>query len=108
MSGDDEVRAVGERYARRGGLDRYSMLRPDVWQAWQERQRAMLRLFARMGRSDLSALHAFEVGCGSGVNLLDFVRMGFSPEKLAGVELLPERVAMARRALPAGVVVHSG
>lgn len=108
MSGDDEVRAVGERYARRGGLDRYSMLRPDVWQAWQERQRAMLRLFVRMGRSDLAALHAFEVGCGSGVNLLDFVRMGFSPERLAGVELLSDRVAMARRVLPAGVAVHSG
>jgi hypothetical protein len=46
MSSDpaDETRAVAERYARRGGSGRYSMLQPDVWQTVQERQRAMLRL----------------------------------------------------------------
>jgi hypothetical protein len=47
MSDDQETRAVAERYARRAGADRYSMLRPDVWQLLQERQRALLRGFNR-------------------------------------------------------------
>ena len=45
-----EPDAVAERYARRAASDRYSMLRPDVWHTVQERQRAMLRLFARRVR----------------------------------------------------------
>ena len=34
-----ELAQVAARYARRTGTDRYSLLRPDVWQLVQERQR---------------------------------------------------------------------
>ena len=49
MDDGREQQAVVERYARRGGSDRYSMLNPDVWQSVQERQRAMLGLFRAAG-----------------------------------------------------------
>lgn len=107
----DEARAVAERYARRGqddGSDRYSLLRPEVWQMVQERQRAMLALFARVGLADLGALRLLEVGCGSGGNLLELLRLGFRPEHLAGIELLPERLAQARARLPAALALHGG
>jgi len=100
MNEDREVQAVAERYARRVDTDRYSILRPDVWQLLQERQRALLRRFSRHGLTDLPALQLTEVGCGSGGNLLEMLRLGFAPEHLQGIELLPERHAMARRVLP--------
>jgi SAM-dependent methyltransferase len=108
MNPEREPDAVAERYARRAKTDRYSMLRPDVWQTVHERQRAMLRLFARLGFNDLSALRLLEVGCGSGGNLQELLRLGFAPQQLSGAELLPERIAQARAGLPASVALFEG
>jgi SAM-dependent methyltransferase len=104
----NEPQAVAERYARRAAANRYSLLRPDVWQTLQERQRAMLRLFAALQWHDLSARRVLEVGCGTGGNLLELLRIGFAPRNLAGIELLPERFAQAMQTLPAGVVLMQG
>lgn len=105
----DEAAAVAERYARRAAQpDRYGILQPDVWQTLQERQRAEWRLWARLGWHDLSALRYTEVGCGAGGALLEALRAGFAPEHLTGLELLPERHAMARRVLPIAVALHLG
>ncbi|MDT7834477.1 class I SAM-dependent methyltransferase [Aquabacterium sp. OR-4] len=105
-----ETAAVAARYARRAGLpaDRYSLLRPEVWQMVQERQRAMLRLLVRAGLTDLPSLRVLEVGCGAGGNLLELLRLGFAPAHLSGAELLPERLAQARAVLPAAVALHGG
>jgi SAM-dependent methyltransferase len=108
MSPHDETQAVVERYARRANTDRYSPLRPEVWQTLQERQAALLRLWAQRGITDLSALHLVEVGCGSGGNLLEMLRLGFAPDHLTGLELLPERMAQARQVLPAAVHLREG
>ena len=105
---DDDRDAMAARYARRGAPDRYSMLRPDVWQAAQERQRAMLGLFDRAGWTALSHKRAVEVGCGAGGNLLELLRLGFMPEGLTGVELLLDRAAHARRVLPAALRLIEG
>ena len=48
------------------------------------------------------------MGCGTGGNLLEMLRLGFAPEHLVGVELLPERLAAARRRLPQAVTLFSG
>jgi SAM-dependent methyltransferase len=109
VSDDAEARAVAERYARRGGAaDRYSPLRPEVWQWMHERQRALLRGLSQRGLTDLAAVRLAEVGCGSGGNLLELLRLGFAPEHLLGIELLPERHAAARRVLPGGTRVWLG
>lgn len=108
MNPQREPKAVVERYARRAATDRYSMLKPDVWLTVQERQRAMLKLFARLGWADLSVLRLFEVGCGSGGNLQELLRLGFAPQHLSGADLLAGRVAQARAGLPATVAVHEG
>ena len=100
--------AVVARYARREVGDLYSPLRPEVMLLLQERQRAMLRLFSRVGIVDPAQIDALEVGCGSGGNLLDLLRLGFAPERLSGIELLPERHAQARRVLPAATRLWLG
>jgi SAM-dependent methyltransferase len=105
----EETLAVAERYARRHVGNRYSMLRPEVWHGIQERQRAMLRLFrSDIGWECLDDLKLTEVGCGSGGNLLDFLRFGFAPHNLCGIELLRERAAAARQALPTALEVYEG
>ena len=101
MSERHELQAVAERYARReAAADRYSVLRPEVWQTLHERQRALLRLWHQLALPPLADLHLTEVGCGSGGNLLEMLRLGLTPGRLTGIELLPERHAQAREVLP--------
>ena len=100
-----EARRVRERYARRDAAAdaaRYSLLNPYALAAWQERQRALVRLLHASGRHDLAARDILEAGCGSGGNLQDLLRLGAAPARLAGIELLDERAAQARAVLPQG------
>jgi SAM-dependent methyltransferase len=106
--GDDEAGAIAARYARRRDGDRYSPQRPEVQRMLRERQHAMRSLFAQAGLTDLAALRVVEVGCGSGGNLLELLRMGCIPQHLCGIELLPERLAQARAVLPEAVLLHGG
>jgi SAM-dependent methyltransferase len=73
----------------------------------QERQRAVLRLLARLGWR-LQERRAVEVGCGAGGNLLELLRIGFAPRHLCGIELLPDRLAQARAVLPSEVALWAG
>lgn len=105
-----ELSQVAQRYARRARqlpADRYSLLRPEVWQMLHERQRAILQGLAARG-IEPAELRLMEVGCGAGGNLLDFLRLGCRPEHLSGCELLPERLAQARELLPATVQLAAG
>lgn len=103
----NELDQIAARYARREASDRYSLLRPEVWQMWQERQRELLKLLARRPGHP-AHWQATEVGCGAGGNLLDLLRLGLRPEHLSGIELLPERLAAARATLPEGVRLLAG
>ncbi|MBK9363528.1 MAG: class I SAM-dependent methyltransferase [Rubrivivax sp.] len=105
---NDEPRAVAERYARRGNGGLYSPLEPDVWQTLHERQRVLLGFLSAAGHHDLSMLTVTEVGCGSGGNLLELLRLGFAPAHLTGLELLPQRCAQARAVLPAATRLWQG
>lgn len=103
----DEPAAVQARYARRASAEwRYNLLNPAALLAAQERQRAIARLFVARGWTDLAPLRLAEVGCGTGGNLLELLRLGFAPEHLFGIELLPERARAARHVLPPAVAVH--
>jgi len=102
-----ELEKVKQRYERRKlkmEQDRYSFLNAAVWQNVQERQRAIIRFFNQFGISRFDQLEMVEVGCGSGGNLLEFLRMGFRPENLIGIELLEDRAIEASAVLPAGIV----
>jgi SAM-dependent methyltransferase len=108
----DEVSAVIERYARRDdAVGPYSILRPEVLLSIQECERAILGLLASAAAytgADLRRLRLVDVGCGYGGQLLTFVRFGFAPENLSGIELLPDRFAAARARLPVGVQLYQG
>jgi ubiquinone/menaquinone biosynthesis C-methylase UbiE len=84
------------------------MLGPDVSHTLRERHHAILHLLRHVLQRDLKHLHLLEVGCGSGIHLLEFMRMGFAAQHLAGVEMRPERLALAQRVLPPAVKLHGG
>ncbi len=109
MSVGHEPEELASRYARRARADaRYGPLQADVMATLHERQRALRSLLLRHGRADTAALRLVEVGCGAGGNLLELLRLGFRPEHLQGVDLLPLRLAQAREVLPSAVVLHGG
>ena len=98
-----------ERYARRlqpGVAERYSMLNSSVWEAVQERQRALIGLLHRHCRTALRDTRVLEIGCGVGGNLLELLQLGFDAANLTANELIHERAAVARRNLPAAVAFH--
>ena len=105
----DEADAVRARYARRLAVDpRYSLANPAALAAQQERQRALVALLRRVGRTDFGDIAVLEVGSGSGGNLLELLWLGFSADRLSGIELLPERHAAARARLPAALTLTCG
>lgn len=102
-----EIDAVRERYERRKFTiekDRYNPLRASVWQSVHERQRVMLLLFAKLGFKSFHNTKLIEVGCGAGGNLLEFLRFGYQPDNLLGIELLEDSVSKANKVLPSGLV----
>src|SRR4051794_217572 len=108
MSGPEIDKIVG-RYRRRGNDGgRYDPRRPEVGRWLDERRRAVLQLFAERGWHDLPALRVVEVGCGTGGNLIELLRMGFEPEHLTGIELMPDRLAQARQKLPQSLRLLGG
>jgi len=92
-----EEARVREAYARRRPGDRYAFSNPAHLFMMQEREAATLALLGREGLLPLAERTVLEVGCGGGQWLLDLVRWGARPDRLHGVDLLPERIAQARR-----------
>jgi SAM-dependent methyltransferase len=104
-----ESAAVEAQYARRhGDGPRYSLLNPSALLATQERQRAIADLLVRIGWLDLRRLRLLEVGCGTGGNLLEFLRFGFRPEHLQGIELLTASAERAQSIVPPTLRVQCG
>jgi SAM-dependent methyltransferase len=103
--------SAGAEFAHRSAPVRTTgdtILDPAMWQGRQQRQRALLALFARLGWTDLPARRVLEVGCGSGANLLELLCLGFAPRNLAGIESRPERFAQAMQTLPSSVTLMQG
>lgn len=106
-----EAQSVAARYARRDAeadARRYSLFDAAALREQQGRLRAMRELWTAHGWSDLGGRDLLEVGCGTGGNLLDLLRLGAEPGRLTGIELLPARAAAARAVLPPAVAVVEG
>lgn len=74
----------------------------------QERERVVLRELAREGVTPLGDKSILDVGCGTGAWLRNLIRWGAQPERLTGIDLLPDRIAGARASLPAAVSLERG
>lgn len=78
----------------------YEPLRPANLFTTQERMWILAELLRRSGVSTLAGLDILDVGCGGGGELRRLTTLGASPDRLAGIDLMPYRVEAARRILP--------
>jgi len=100
-----ERKRIVARYSRRaqqGLSSRYLFTEPSVYMALQEKERAMLHWIRSCGICPVENKRLLEIGCGTGSDLLWFLRTGFVPENIVGNELLPERAVLAAKRLPTG------
>ena len=86
----------------------YSPLQAAVYLGMQEKERTIIRWINRFGIEPNENIRVLEIGCGSGSNLLDLIRLGFHPENIVGNELLEERANIARNRLPAATKIILG
>lgn len=100
---------VRSAYARRQSSDSlYSCFNPGQLFILQERERRVLSALRRSGAGPMAPKQILEIGCGNGYWLRDFIKWGARPENLTGMDLLPDRVAEARRLCPPGVRLQCG
>jgi trans-aconitate methyltransferase len=91
------------RYDARVGGDRNDILRNrEVLFQFLAKQASVVRA---IGRTDLNPCIAevLDVGCGHGASSANLLALGFQSGHIHGVDIQPERVDVARHALP-GVV----
>jgi ubiquinone/menaquinone biosynthesis C-methylase UbiE len=69
----------------------------------QQRERQALRLLRRSGFTPLWDRRIIDVGCGNGTWIRQLVLWGADPEKIVGVDLLPQRIEQAKRTCPSSV-----
>lgn len=66
----------------------------------EERRRVTMRLLDAAGWLPLGERRVLDVGSGNGAELAWLIELGGTPSRLVGVDLVPDRVASARRAYP--------
>jgi SAM-dependent methyltransferase len=95
-----ELQRIREAYARRRRsipASRYSPFdRAHVFQT-DELKRSLGRLLWRRGATSLAEARVLDVGCGDGRWLRVLGEFGAQPQNLTGIDLLPERIDLARQ-----------
>lgn len=90
-----------DEYYKRHGADRNDLLaNPEVLFQSFAIDRANISALRSMD-VDRSTARVIDVGCGQGAGLLQFIKLGFSPSNLTGIDNSVERIEKARQLLPA-------
>ena len=89
-----------DAYYEKHGADRNDLLtNPEVTFQTFAFDRANIKALQGLAL-DRAQARVLDVGCGTGSSLIQFLRLGFHPEKLAGVDSSAERIAQARAMFP--------
>jgi SAM-dependent methyltransferase len=105
----EEEARIRDAYARRAAAGRrYSWFDAGYLFMMQQIERRALVSLEHHGMVPLHSKHILEIGCGHGRWLREFLKWGASPENLAGIDLLPERIEQARRLSPSGFAFAIG
>ncbi len=102
------IRAAYDRRKREIPADRYSDANPRAAIFQQELEQRILRLLALKSCAPLAEKRVLDLGCGDGRWLRRFCKWGASAENLAGMDLLPERIAAARELTTSAVRFYCG
>lgn len=78
---------------------RWDMKNPGNIKIESERATAILQLFKKNDFLPLHNLKILDIGCGVGKNLANFLNWGANPNNLFGVDLLQDRIDLAKKNL---------
>ncbi|HVF40865.1 MAG TPA: class I SAM-dependent methyltransferase, partial [Gemmatimonadaceae bacterium] len=97
---ENDTKSWYRDYYQKYGTDRNDLLsNPEVLFQTFALDMANIRALRRLP-VDRQIARVLDVGCGSGPGILSFIRLGFKPANLAGIDLIPERIDAARAGLP--------
>lgn len=100
MDTESATRDWYARYRVETGADRNDLLlNPEVLYQYLATEAAVISAL-RSARLERETARILDVGCGKGIGLGRFVRLGFPPDNLYGIDLLPELIDAARAAHP--------
>ncbi|RMH20508.1 MAG: class I SAM-dependent methyltransferase [Gammaproteobacteria bacterium] len=103
MKKKNEVQRIRKAYQYRdssGKAQLYRWDRPEMLLAQYTLYQAVASVMRHAGKVDLASQEILDVGCGKGGWLSRLLDWGARPEKLHGIDLLPDRIEAARRRAP--------
>ena len=105
-----ESEEIIRRYERRKAIpgNRYSPLNASTFMSEQEKERTLIKLIKKVKLEPLGDKRLLEIGCGTGTNLLQLIRLGFQPENLFANDILAERIAEAKKKLSNQITFFEG
>jgi SAM-dependent methyltransferase len=111
MHNNLHLNTIQEQYSRRQGLNGqslYNPINPDIYLGRQEKERTLIKIINSANLTPVWDKTLLEVGCGSGSNLIELLRLGFLPKNLVGNEILSERCIQAHQLLPNNIKIIEG
>jgi SAM-dependent methyltransferase len=96
----DRIARAYRGYEEDHASRRWSLANRGNRAALDERQGAIRQMLTAKGWLPLGTRSVLEVGTGSGAELARLLELGADPHRLAGVDLLADRVAAAKAAYP--------
>jgi len=96
----DRIRAAYGRRKTNVPAGRYDRIQHAQLLMLQEREQAVAALLRRAGFESLRGLRILDVGCGMGATLRQLLDYDAEPARLFGLDLLCDRVEVARKLAP--------
>lgn len=100
-SEERRLKEVYRGYSEDGRMSgRWSSANPGNQAMVRERRQVIHKLFSVCGFADLGQCAILDIGCGTGGELFSLTQWGADPHRLHGVDLLPDRISLARKNYP--------